>query len=98
MPTSPESRLPLSCSTRPEPFPVNGYSNMDPSKACLYVGQSALCPRERFDQHRAGIRAARYVKKYGRWIRWKLFRRRSGWSRSCWQLLLMQIILLLMKM
>ena len=25
MPTSPESRLPLSCSTRPEPIPVDGY-------------------------------------------------------------------------
>ena len=31
----------------------------------VYVGQTALAPSERFDQHRSGIGASRWVRKYG---------------------------------
>jgi len=31
----------------------------------LYVGQSALTPEDRFDQHRAGHRASRIVRAHG---------------------------------
>jgi len=34
-------------------------------KPCLYVGSTALAPEERFAQHKAGIKAARFVEQYG---------------------------------
>ena len=36
---------------------------------CLYVGMTSLTPEQRFDQHKSGIRAARYVKRYGLLLR-----------------------------
>lgn len=33
--------------------------------ACFYVGQSALTPEERHEQHKSGYKHCRYVKKYG---------------------------------
>lgn len=35
-------------------------------KPCVYVGQSAKSPKERFNQHLDGYRANRYVRKYGK--------------------------------
>ncbi|MGE5089930.1 MAG: hypothetical protein ACM3QY_12440 [Candidatus Levyibacteriota bacterium] len=32
---------------------------------CVYVGMTGLAPDERFDKHKAGIRANRYVTRYG---------------------------------
>jgi hypothetical protein len=37
----------------------------DPAKPCVYVGMTGLNPDDRFDKHKAGIRANRYVMKYG---------------------------------
>jgi hypothetical protein len=37
----------------------------DFTKSCVYVGMTGLEPDERFDKHKAGIRANRYVEKYG---------------------------------
>jgi len=37
----------------------------DPLKPCVYVGMTGLDPDSRFDKHKAGVRANRYVKKYG---------------------------------
>ena len=37
----------------------------DPAKPCVYVGMTGLNPDERFDKHKAGIRANRYVRDYG---------------------------------
>ena len=34
-------------------------------KACLYVGMTGLDPDLRFDRHKAGIQANRFVFKYG---------------------------------
>lgn len=46
-------------------------------KACLYVGMTARTPEERFRQHKAGYRAARLVKKHGRWLRKRLYEREN---------------------
>ena len=37
----------------------------DPRKPCVYVGMTGLAPDERFDKHKAGIKANRYVRRYG---------------------------------
>lgn len=34
-------------------------------KPCVYVGMTGLDPDVRFDKHKAGIQANRYVTKYG---------------------------------
>src|SRR2546423_724512 len=39
--------------------------NRDPAKPCLYVGMSGLPPAIRFNNHKAGIKAARVVQRYG---------------------------------
>ena len=42
-------------------------SNPDyqPGKPCVYVGMTGLDPDVRFDKHKAGIQANRYVQEYG---------------------------------
>jgi hypothetical protein len=37
----------------------------DPLKPCVYVGMSGLAPKERFKNHKAGVKAASVVKRYG---------------------------------
>lgn len=37
----------------------------DPKKPCVYVGMTGLQPSERFANHKAGIKGARLVKRYG---------------------------------
>jgi hypothetical protein len=39
--------------------------NRDPKKLCIYVGMTGLPPEERFANHKAGIKAASVVKRYG---------------------------------
>jgi hypothetical protein len=34
-------------------------------KPCVYVGMTGLDPDKRFDKHKAGVKANRYVKEYG---------------------------------
>ena len=34
-------------------------------KPCVYVGMTGLSPDERFDKHKAGIKANRFVRLYG---------------------------------
>ena len=36
-----------------------------PGYPCVYVGMTGLLPDERFDKHKAGIRANRFVQLYG---------------------------------
>ncbi len=45
----------------------------DPSKACFYVGLTGLSPDERFQNHKDGYKANRYVKKYGKYLRRRLY-------------------------
>jgi hypothetical protein len=35
------------------------------AKPCVYVGMTGLSPDERFDKHKAGIKANRYVRLHG---------------------------------
>ena len=37
----------------------------DPSKPCYYVGMTGLSPRKRFENHKEGHKANRFVEKYG---------------------------------
>ena len=37
----------------------------DPSKPCVYVGMTGLTPDDRFDKHKAGIKANKFVRLYG---------------------------------
>jgi hypothetical protein len=39
--------------------------NYDAMKPCVYVGMTGLSPDVRFDKHKAGIQANRYVMLYG---------------------------------
>ncbi|MEO5701796.1 MAG: hypothetical protein ABIS17_15780 [Casimicrobiaceae bacterium] len=34
-------------------------------RPCVYVGMTGLLPDERFDKHKAGIKANRFVQRYG---------------------------------
>ena len=36
-----------------------------PGRPCVYVGMTGLTPDERLDKHKAGIKANRYVQRYG---------------------------------
>lgn len=47
----------------------------NPDLPCVYVGQSACTPEERFRQHLAGYRASRFVRRYGLFLRPRLYRR-----------------------
>ena len=42
-------------------------------KPCVYVGQSALTPDERFAQHRRGYKSSPFPKKFGLYLQKKLF-------------------------
>ncbi len=37
----------------------------DITRPCVYVGMTGLSPDLRFDKHKAGIQAGRYVQEYG---------------------------------
>jgi hypothetical protein len=42
---------------------------------CLYVGQTARTPEERFEQHKEGYKSNKYTKKYGLRLRPDLYER-----------------------
>ena len=35
------------------------------AQPCVYVGMSGLPPEERFQNHKSGVKASRFVRKYG---------------------------------
>ncbi|MFT3735199.1 MAG: hypothetical protein QM776_09260 [Rhodocyclaceae bacterium] len=41
------------------------YSSHLDTKPCVYVGMTGLQPDERFDKHKAGVKANRFVREYG---------------------------------
>jgi predicted GIY-YIG superfamily endonuclease len=47
----------------------------DPALRCFYVGMTGRTPEERFDQHRAGIKACGYVRDHGLWLRRRMYQR-----------------------
>lgn len=46
----------------------------DSRKPCVYVGQSAVPPKERLQQHLDGYRASRYVRDFGIKLKPRLYR------------------------
>ena len=40
--------------------------NYKRQRKCVYVGLTSRDPRERFEQHKNGIKSCRYVQKYGK--------------------------------
>jgi hypothetical protein len=54
---------------------VTANPDYDQEKACLYVGMTGKSPDERLAQHKAGYKASRFPRKYGRWLRRRLYER-----------------------
>ena len=44
-----------------------------PGKPCMYVGVTSRDPADRFKQHKEGYKAARIVRKYGKYLMRKKF-------------------------
>jgi len=55
----------LSQDVRYEPKFRRCNPDCDPSRPCVYVGMTGQSPDVRFDKHKAGLKANRYVKQYG---------------------------------
>ena len=49
--------------------------NMNPKKACFYVGQSAHNPDTRFKQHKIGYKSNSYVRRYGMSLRKRIYKK-----------------------
>ena len=45
--------------------PTTDAAHYDAMKPCVYVGMTGIAPDLRFDKHKAGIQANRYVMRYG---------------------------------
>jgi predicted GIY-YIG superfamily endonuclease len=43
-------------------------------KPCVYVGSTWLEPQKRFEQHKAGVKANRYARKFGMKLRERLMK------------------------
>jgi predicted GIY-YIG superfamily endonuclease len=41
----------------------------NPAKPCVYVGMTGLTPRQRFLNHRLGIKGCKFVRNYGLYLR-----------------------------
>ena len=50
-----------------------GNPNYVEGKPCVYVGMTGRTPDERFQQHRDGYKSSRYPRRYGKYLRRKLF-------------------------
>lgn len=55
----------LSKDVRYEPRFKRANADYDARKPCVYVGMTGLDPDVRFDKHKAGIQANKYVRLYG---------------------------------
>ena len=51
--------------------------NYKADKPCAYVGMTGKTPDERFKQHKSGYKAAKYAKKYGRYLMRKQFEKHN---------------------
>lgn len=49
--------------------------NMNPKRACYYVGQTSHDPDTRFNQHKTGYKSNSFVKKYGQKLLWRKFKK-----------------------
>jgi hypothetical protein len=53
-------------------------------KPCVYVGMTGLTPGERFDNHKRGYKANRFVRKYGLYLMRQKFERLNpmSWAKA----------------
>ena len=51
-------------------------------KPCVYVGKTVRTPEERFQQHKRGYRAARFVKRFGIRLKPRLFAKYNPMTRK----------------
>ncbi len=49
--------------------------DINPKKACFYVGQSVHEPEIRFNQHKQGYKSNSFVRRYGLWLRQRKYRK-----------------------
>ena len=49
----------------------------EPGKPCAYVGITSLTPEERFEQHKSGEKAGKYVTKYGQYLMRRQYEHRN---------------------
>ncbi len=49
--------------------------NLNPRRACFYVGQTTHDPVTRFKQHKQGYKSNSFVKRYGIRLAWRKFQR-----------------------
>ena len=49
--------------------------NINPKRACYYVGQTSHDPKTRLKQHKIGYKSNYYVKRYGKHLSWRKFRK-----------------------
>lgn len=47
----------------------------NPIKPCVYVGMTGLTPQERFQRHKSGKQACKFVLRYGEYLKPRLYRR-----------------------
>lgn len=47
----------------------------NPAKPCVYVGMTALSPKERFACHKRGYKACKYVRDYGLYLKPRHYRK-----------------------
>jgi hypothetical protein len=48
---------------------------MNPNKTCFYVGQTAHDPDLRFKQHKEGYKSNSFVRKYGLFLRRRIYKK-----------------------
>ena len=57
---------------------VRANPDMRADKPCVYVGSTYLAPEVRYEQHLAGHRSNRYVRKYAIKLKRRLYRNLQG--------------------
>lgn len=70
----------LSCDALAEPKFAARNPECRDDKPCVYVGQTACSPEERFVQHKGGYKANRYAREYGVRLRPKLVANRGPFA------------------
>ena len=65
-----------------EPRFLAANPKRDPKKPCVYVGMTWHSPEKRFENHKKGHKASRYVKRYGERLLPHLYERFNPMSRE----------------
>jgi len=55
--------------------------DVSPTAPCFYVGQTALSPKARFENHQKGHKSCRLVKRYGKRLRPDLYQQYKSFKK-----------------